>query len=264
MTTRAVPPAALTGLGLPPSVVACLFDLDGVLTSTASTHAAAWAVALDEVLRRYAHREGLAFVPFDPVADYRTLVDGRPRDEGTRTFLAARGVVLAEGGSSDGPGADTVAGVGARKSQVMARLLRRDGVHAFPGSVRYLRAARSAGLRCGVVSSSTSARAVLVAAGLIELFAVLADGASTGHQHLRGKPAPDSVLAAARALGVPAGSAAVFEDAVAGVEAGCAGGFGYVVGVDRGGARAALHEAGADVVVADLADLLRPVSRGSG
>ena len=258
-----MPPVALTGLGLPPSIVACLFDPDGVLTSTASTYAAAWAEALDEVLRRYARRDGLVFVPFDPVADYRALVDGRPRDEGTRTFLSARGVVLAEGVSSDGPGADTVAGVGAHKSQAMARLLRRDGVHAFPGSVRYLRAARTAGLRCGVVSSSTNARAVLAAAGLIELFGVLADGASAGEGQLRGKPAPDSFLAAAHALGVHAGSAAVFEDAVAGIEAGCAGGFGYVVGVDPGGARAALHEAGADVVDADLDNLLRPVRRGS-
>ena len=188
MTTRAVPLVALTGLGLPPSIVACLFDLDGALTSTASTSAAAWAEALDEVLRRYARRDGLVFVPFDPAADYRALVDGRPRDEGTRTFLSARGVVLAEGVSSDGPGADTVAGVGAHKSQAMARLLRRDGVHAFPGSVRYLRAARTAGLRCGVVSSSTKARAVLADAGMIELFGVLADGASAGEGHLRGKP----------------------------------------------------------------------------
>ena len=244
-------------------MVACLFDLDGVLTSTANTHAAAWAVALDDVLRRCSRRDGLMFVPFDPVADYRALVDGRPRDEGTRTFLASRGVVLAEGTSADGPEADTVAGVGARKGQVMARLLRRDGVHAFPGSVRYVRAARAAGLRCAVVSSSTSARAVLAAAGLAELFDECGAEVNAGDQHVRGKPAPDAFLAGARALGVHAGATAVFEDAVAGVVAGCAGGFGYVVGIDRGGARSALHQAGADVVVADLADLLRPVRRGS-
>lgn len=261
MTTSVPPARALTPLGLPTRARACLFDLDGVLTSTARVHAAAWAVALDAVLRDRAARDGAPFAAFDPVGDYLALVDGRPREEGARTFLASRGIVLAEGTPDDPAGTTTVAAVGARKGAEVARLLDRDGVQVFAGSLRYLRAARAAGMRCAVVSSSTNARAVLAAAGLADLVEVRVDGVVAAARHLRGKPAADGFLAAAAALGVPAGDAVVLEDAVVGVLAGRAGGFGYVVGVDRGGSGAALRSAGADVVVADLAELLAPARR---
>lgn len=256
VTPQEKTPAELSPLGLPPTVTACLFDLDGVLTSTARVHAAAWAVALDAVLHAHATREGTVFVPFDPVVDYRTLVDGRPRAEGARSFLAARGIVLTGGTPSDPPGTGTIAAVGARKGAEVNRLLDRDGVHVVAGAARYLTAVRATGLRCAVVSSSTNARAVLVAAGLAALVEVRVDGVVAAADHLRGKPAPDGYLAAAAALGVRPGDAAVYEDAVVGVRAGRSGGFGYVVGIARGDAVAALRTAGADVVVRDLAELL--------
>jgi HAD superfamily hydrolase (TIGR01509 family) len=256
VTAQAKTPAGLSALGLPPAVTACLFDLDGVLTSTARVHAAAWAVALDAVLHADATREGTPFVPFDPVVDYRALVDGRPRDEGARSFLASRGIVLVEGTPRDPPGTGTIAAVGARKGAEVGRLLRRDGVHVLAGAPRYLTAARAAGLRCAVVSSRTNARAVLAAAGLAALVEVRVDGVVAAAAHLRGKPAPDGYLAAAEALGVRPGDAAVYEDAVVGVRAGRSGGFGYIVGIGAGDAVAALSSAGADVVVRDLAELL--------
>jgi beta-phosphoglucomutase family hydrolase len=241
---------------LPDHVTACLFDLDGVLTQTARVHDAAWKQVFDEFLRRRAEATGTPFVPFDPVADYNTYVDGRPRADGVRTFLAARGIKLPEGGPDDPPDAPTVNGVGNRKNQVLLDLIHRDGVQPYPGSVRYLYAARDAGLLRAVVSASANCADVLAAAGLAELLQVRVDGVIAAQLGLRGKPAPDTFLVAARELGVEPGAAAVFEDAVAGIQAGRAGGFGAVVGVDRVGHANELRANGASIVVKDLAELL--------
>jgi beta-phosphoglucomutase family hydrolase len=244
-------------LGLPDSVTACLFDLDGVLTQTARVHNAAWEEMFNAYLRDRATRTGEPFVPFDPDRDYREYVDGRPRADGVRTFLASRGITLPEGSPDDPPGADTVNGLGNRKNVQLLRRIKEHGVQAYSGSVTYLRAARDAGLRRAVVSASANCKDVVEAAGLAEFLEVRVDGQLAAEQGLRGKPHPDTFLAGARMLGVEPGQAAVFEDALAGVQAGRAGGFGYVVGVDRVGHAAALRENGADVVVDDLAELLR-------
>jgi beta-phosphoglucomutase family hydrolase len=243
-------------LGLPDGVSACLFDLDGVLTQTAKVHAAAWKQMFDDYLRRRAGRTGEAFVPFDPVEDYDQYVDGRPRYDGVRSFLASRGIELPEGQPDDPPGAETVHGLGNRKNEIVLELIREHGVKPYEGSVRYVQAARDAGLRRAVVSSSTNCRDVLKAAGIQDLFEEIVDGVVAERDQLRGKPAPDTFLAGARALGVEPAQAAVFEDALAGVEAGRAGRFGFVVGVNRVGQADALRAHGADVVVDDLADLL--------
>jgi beta-phosphoglucomutase family hydrolase len=233
-----------------------LFDLDGVLTQTAKVHAAAWKEMFDDYLRHHAEHTHTAFVPFDPVADYDTYVDGKPRADGTRSFLRSRGIELPEGTPHDPPQADTVQGLGRKKNDIVLRMIHRDGVEAYPGSVRYVRAVRDAGLARAVVSSSTNCRDVLVAARIEDLFDARIDGIVAEREHLHGKPAPDTFLAGARALGVEPAQATVFEDALAGVEAGRAGHFGLVVGVDRVGQAAALREHGADVVVADLSELL--------
>jgi beta-phosphoglucomutase family hydrolase len=243
-------------LGLPDSVRACLFDLDGVLTQTAKVHAAAWKQMFDDFLRRRAEQTHTPFVPFDPVADYDAYVDGKPRDDGTRSFLQSRGIELPEGTPNDSPDADTVHGLGLRKNQIVLDMIHHQGVEAYEGSVRYVHAVRDAGLARAVVSSSTNCRDVLVAAGIEDLFDARIDGVVAEQEHLRGKPAPDTFLAGARALGVQPAQAVVFEDALAGVEAGHAGHFGLVVGVDRVGQADALREHGADVVVKDLSELL--------
>jgi beta-phosphoglucomutase family hydrolase len=243
-------------LGLPSQIRACLFDLDGVLTQTALVHAAAWKEMFDAFLRARAARTGEKFVPFDPVADYDTYVDGKPRYDGVRSFLASRRIELPEGDPNDPPSAETVFGLGNRKNELVLALLKRDGVKVYEGSVRYVRAVRDAGLRRAVVSASANCREVLQAAGIEDLFEVRIDGIVVEREHLKGKPAPDTFLAAAEKLGAKPGEAAVFEDALAGVEAGRAGHFGFVVGVDRTGQREALLEHGADIVVSDLAELL--------
>jgi beta-phosphoglucomutase family hydrolase len=243
-------------LGLPDPIHACLFDLDGVLTQTASVHAAAWKQMFDAFLRERAERTGEAFVPFDSVKDYDEYVDGKPRYDGVRSFLASRGIQLPEGDPNDPPSAETVAGLGNRKNEIVLSLIRTQGVKPYEGSVRYVRAVRDAGLRRAVVSSSANCKDVLVAAGIEDLFEVRIDGIVAEREHLKGKPAPDTFLAAADALGEEPAQAAVFEDALAGVEAGRAGHFGFVVGVDRSGQAEALREHGADVVVSDLAELL--------
>jgi beta-phosphoglucomutase family hydrolase len=243
---------------LPNGIRACLFDMDGVLTETATVHAAAWKLTFDAYLRRRAERTGGAFRAFDAVADYDEYVDGKPRSDGVRSFLASRAITLPQGSPSDRPSAETVDGLGSRKNETVLRLIRERGVEAYPGSVRFLHAVRDAGLATAVVSSSANCREVLEAAGIAELFDVRVDGTTIERDHLHGKPAPDSFLAAARYIGVPPAAAAVFEDALAGVAAGRAGGFGFVVGVDRAGQAVALRRHGADVVVADLADLLTP------
>jgi beta-phosphoglucomutase family hydrolase len=243
-------------LGLPDGIRGCLFDLDGVLTETAKVHDAAWKEMFDDYLRERSRRTGEPFVPFDPVADYDDYVDGKPRADGTRSFLESRGIHLPEGSDDDPPDAETVHGLGNRKNEIVLRKIREDGVEAYPGSVAYLRAVKEAGLPRAVVSSSANCRDVLVAAGIEDMFDARIDGVVAEQQHLRGKPAPDTFLAGAKALGLEPAAATVFEDALAGVAAGRAGGFGFVVGVDRVGQAEALKQHGADVVVKDLAELL--------
>jgi beta-phosphoglucomutase family hydrolase len=243
-------------LGLPDDVRACLFDLDGVLTSTAKVHAAAWKEMFDAYLRDRAVRTGTPFVQFDVATDYVDYVDGKPRADGTRDFLASRGILLPEGTADDLPQSETVKGLGLRKNELVLRLIRDGGVEAYPGSLEYLRRAREAGLARVVVSSSTNCHDVLVAAGLLELVDGYVDGTVAEQRRLRGKPAPDTFLAGAEQAGVAPTEAAVFEDALAGVEAGRAGAFRYVVGVDRVGHADALRAHGADIVVRDLSELL--------
>jgi beta-phosphoglucomutase family hydrolase len=240
-------------LDLPASITALLFDLDGVLTKTAVVHDKAWKQTFDEFLRK---REGDDFKPFDEDTDYNEYVDGKPRYDGVRSFLESRGIELPEGEPDDPPDAETVCGIGNRKNDLVLELIERDGVEAYEGSVRFVEAARDAGLRRAVVSSSANCQDVLRAAGIEELFEERIDGKVADEQHLKGKPAPDTYLAGAKALGVEAAAAAVFEDAVSGVEAGRAGSFGHVVGVDRVHHADALRAHGADVVVSDLAELI--------
>ena len=242
--------------GLPDRIGACLFDLDGVLTQTASVHAAAWKEMFDAYLREREGRTGEPFVPFDSGDDYRLYVDGMPRSDGVRSFLASRGITLPEGSPGDPPGAETVAGLGNRKNELVLKLIHEQGVTVYEGSVRYVEAVRDAGLARAVVSSSANTLDVLRSTGLEDLFDVRIDGVVAVERGLRGKPAPDTFLAGAEALGVGPGASAVFEDALSGVQAGRAGAFGFVVGVDRTGQADALRNRGADIVVADLSELL--------
>lgn len=243
-------------LGLPNGIHACLFDLDGVLTRTASLHAAAWKEMFDAFLRTRAEPAGSAFEPFDLVRDYEQYVDGKLRYDGVRSFLASRGIELPEGEPGDSSDVDTVIGLGDRKNALVLSLIRSRGVETYPGSVLYVRTARAAGMHRGVVSASKNCRDILVATGMDDLFEEVVDGVVAEREHLRGKPAPDTFLAAAEALGVPPAEAAIFEDALAGVAAGRAGSFGFVVGVNRSDQADALLGQGADVVVTDLAELL--------
>lgn len=240
-------------LGLPESTRACLFDLDGVLTDTASVHAAAWKQMFDEYLRA---RDGDGYTPFDVTTDYGPYVDGKPRLEGTRSFLASRGIELPEGTPDDPPDAETLWGLSTRKNELVQERIRTDGVDVYPGSRRYLEAVKDAGLATAVVSSSANAEQILRVTGLETFIDHRVDGVTARERGLPGKPAPDTFLAAAADLGVDRSAAVVFEDALAGVQAGHAGDFGAVVGVDRLDQAAALREHGADVVVTDLADLL--------
>jgi beta-phosphoglucomutase family hydrolase len=243
-------------LGVPAAIRAFLFDLDGVLTKTAVVHAAAWKQMFDAFLRARAERSGESFVPFDEHRDYDRYVDGKPREDGVRSFLASRGIELPEGGPDDPPRAQTIAGLGNRKNEIVLRLMEERGVEAYDGSVRYVGAVRDRGFPRAVVSSSANCREVLRAAGIEDLFDERVDGIVARREGLRGKPAPDTYLAAARALRVEPSEAAVVEDALAGVEAGRAGAFGAVVGVDRVGQADALRARGATMVVQDLAELL--------
>jgi beta-phosphoglucomutase family hydrolase len=243
-------------LGLPNAIRACLFDLDGVLTKTAKVHAAAWKQMFDTYLRERAGRTGEPFVPFDELKDYDEYVDGKPRYDGVRSFLASRGIELPEGNPDDPPGKETVRGLGDRKNELVLELLQRDGIEVYGGSVRYVEVARDAGLRRAVVSSSANTKDVLTAARIDPLFEAVVDSVVAEREQLKGKPAPDTYLDGARILGVEPAEAAVFEDALAGVEAGRAGRFGCVVGVDRVGQADALRQHGADLVVQDLAELL--------
>ncbi|AZM73879.1 beta-phosphoglucomutase family hydrolase [Streptomyces sp. G3] len=240
-----------TQLGLPDDIQACLFDLDGVVTRTAVVHAAAWKATFDAFLRE---RDGAGFRPFTD-SDYDQYVDGRPRADGVRSFLASRGIELPEGTADDPPDAQTVNGVGNRKNELLLEKIRTDGVEAYEGTLRYIDAVRAAGLATAIVSSSANTRDVLRSIDAERLFDVRIDGVVARERKLPGKPHPDTFLAAARDLGVEASRAAVFEDALAGMDAGRSGHFGYVVGVDRVGQTDALYAHGADRVVKDLAEL---------
>ena len=239
----------MSQLGLPDGIQACLFDLDGVLTRTASVHRAAWGEVFDAILA--AHGQS----PFND-EDYLRFVDGKPRRDGVRDFLASRGIVPQEGSPDDPPDADTVAGIGNRKNALLLKRLDEQGVEVYPGSVTYLQAVHDAGIRTAVVTSSANGAQVISAAGIEHLIEQRVDGVVARQEGLPGKPAPDTFVEAARRLGFEPGAAAVFEDAQAGVVAGRAGGFGFVVGVDRGDQAEALRTSGADVVVEDLAELL--------
>jgi beta-phosphoglucomutase family hydrolase len=231
----------MPNLGIPSTITACLFDLDGVITQTAKVHAKAWKQVFDELL------QGRGQPPFDPIADYDQYVDGKPREDGVRSFLASRAISVPQ---------ETVHEIASRKDQLFLDLIHRNGVQTYDGSIRYLHTAKSAGLKLAVVSSSRHTTEVLAAANLINFFDAQVDGIVAEREHLKGKPAPDTYLEAAATLGTKPKAAAVYEDALAGVQAGRAGDFGVVVGVDRAGQADALYAHGADIVVKDLADLL--------
>ena len=235
---------------------AVLFDLDGVLTSTAKIHSRCWKTMFDDFLRRRAAGGEGPFRPFDIDTDYKLYVDGRPRYEGVRSFLASRHIALPEGAPDDPPAADTVCGLGNRKDELVKAAIDRGEVEPYPGSVSLVRRLRQQSIRTGVVSSSNNCEQVLRAAGILDLFEARVDCLVASKLRLPGKPAPDTYLEAARMLGVSPARAVVVEDAIAGVQAGRAGGFGLVVGVDREGGGDTLRTQGADVVVADLAELL--------
>jgi beta-phosphoglucomutase-like phosphatase (HAD superfamily) len=248
-------------LGLPSKVLACVFDLEGVLTGSAEIHAAAWAETLEPFLLRRSDKIGERYGPFasfDPHADYLAHIHGKPRLEGVRAFLAARGLRLPEGDPSDPPGKETVHGLANRKQQVLLRRLDAEGIHAYEGSRRYLDAARDAGLRCAVVSASANTHTILDRAGLAQLIDVCVDGDMIVAGGLRAWPQPDVLVAACRLLDVPPRQAAVFETEPAGATAGQRAGFARVIGVDRAGQARLLREGGAGVVVTDLAELLDP------
>jgi beta-phosphoglucomutase family hydrolase len=227
-----------------------------VLTDTASVHKKAWKAMFDAYLRDRADRTGEKFVPFDIATDYLTYIDGKKREDGVRSFLTARGISLPDGDPSDDASAETVHGLGNRKNDMFHQTLREDGVKVFEGSRRYLEATSAAGLAAAVVSSSANTREVLEITGLDTFIQQRVDGVTMREEHIEGKPAPDSFLRAAELLDVTPAEGAVFEDALAGVEAGHRGSFGCVVGVDRVGQSEALRRNGADIVITDLAELL--------
>jgi beta-phosphoglucomutase family hydrolase len=243
-------------LGLPDAVTACLFDMDGVITQTAKVHDAAWKEMFDEFLKGWSSSHDVPFKPFDSGHDYAEFVDGKPRLEGTRSFLESRHIDLPEGEESDKSGTQTLWGLSNKKNDLVQKVIERDGVEVYEGSVRYVKAVRAAGLRTAIVSSSANTLQVLKVTGTESLFEVRIDHQAAEERKLRGKPAPDTFLEAARELGFDAAHAAVFEDAQSGVAAGRAGKFGFVVGVDRVGQAEELRAHGADVVVKDLAELL--------
>jgi beta-phosphoglucomutase family hydrolase len=243
--------------GLPVGVTACLFDMDGVVTKTAVVHAAAWKEMFDEFLREHAKSTGTEFVPFDAHAEYDAYVDGKPRLDGTRSFLESRGIHLPEGTPDDTPGTPTLHGLSNRKNELVLAKIAADGVQVYEGSIAYIRSVRTKGISTPIVSASMNTQQVLDSAGIAGMFDIRVDGVIAKQRGLNGKPAPDTFLAAAQELKVPRDRAAVFEDAQAGVAAGRAGGFALVVGVDRVGQAEELRKHGADIVVKDLADLLQ-------
>jgi len=242
---------------------AVIFDMDGVATQTALVHAAAWKRMFDDALRERSVRDGVPFVPFDAEADYLPYIDGMPRYDGVRRFLASRGITLPDGDPTDPPTAETVCGLGNRKNGYFLDTVERDGVKPYPTTVALLRDLRGRGIATAIISASENATEILTSAGILDLFDVKVDGTDAKRLGFPGKPAPDIFLQAASRLGVPPGRAAVVEDALAGVEAGRAGGFALVVGVDRSGQAEALAARGADIVVADLGELLPSPETGA-
>jgi beta-phosphoglucomutase family hydrolase len=256
------PRAAAELLGLDRGIRACIFDLDGVLTASASLHAAAWQETFDELLARHHERSGERFGPwrpFDTQHDYDRYIHGRPRIEGVHTFLASRGIRLPEGAADDPPGVETAHGLSNRKNRTLRRRLADEGVSAFDGSTRYLELTKEAGLPCAVVSPSANTRAILARAGLLDLIDVVVDGGVIDRERLRGRPSPDTVLSACRLLHVEPSSAVTFETTHAGVAAGRAAGIHAVIAVDRSGRAAMRAEQGVIRVVPDLANLIDPV-----
>jgi HAD superfamily hydrolase (TIGR01509 family) len=243
-------------LALPAGVRACVFNLDGVLIPSARLHAAAWRQTFDEFVWARTERTGGRFAPFNPLTDYPALLHGRPRLDGVRAFLESRGIRLPEGSPDDEPGAETVPGLANRKNESLRRRLEEEGLSAYAGSVVYLRTAAECGLRRAVVSASANTPAILAGSGLAPLVEVAVDGNTMVAEGLRPKPAPDTLLAACAALGVPPAEAAAFETTPAGVEAARAAGFAHVVAVDQFGRGPALRAAGADELVGELAELL--------
>lgn len=235
---------------------AVLFDLDGVLTSTAEIHAVCWKSMFDDFLREHADRSRLPFVPFDIDGDYKLYVDGKPRYEGVRSFLESRNIKLRYGGAADDPATESICGLGNRKDALVKQAIAAGKVEAYPGSIALVRKLRERRMLMAVVSSSNNCKEVLEVVGLAGFFAARVDGIVATEKGLHGKPAPDTYLHATQTLGVSPARAVVVEDALSGVQAGRAGAFGLVVGVDRGGAGAALRQQGADIVVNDLAELI--------
>lgn len=235
---------------------AVLFDLDGVVTDTASIHAACWKQMFDAYLQERGRRTGKTYRPFDPVSDYRLHVDGKPRFDGVRDFLRSRGIHLPEGSPHDPPDAESIGGLGNRKNRLVARAIEDKGVDAYEGSVRFIHSLRGLGYKVAIVSSSENCEAVLKAAKVDGLFEVRVDGATVESQHLAGKPSPDTFLMAARLLGVEPSRAVVVEDALSGIEAGLAGKFGLVIGVARRDNAEELRRRGAHLVVNDLGELV--------
>jgi HAD superfamily hydrolase (TIGR01509 family) len=255
-----VPPGeARRLLGLPPGVTACVFNVDGVLVGSADVHAAAWTRTFDEFLSGREELTQGQLPPFDPSSDYPTHLHGRPRLEGVRAFLASRGIRLPEGAPADAPGTETVQGLANRKSEIFSQLLEERGVAAYEGSQRYLELAQDAGMRCATISASAHGETILARTGLDRLIDARVDADTIVAEHLRGRPAPDRLLAACRKLGVAPAHAAVFEPGTAGIAAGRAAGFRVVIGIDRSDHAShagALRAEGADLVVTGLADLI--------
>jgi beta-phosphoglucomutase family hydrolase len=235
---------------------AVLFDLDGVLTATAKVHAACWKKLFDEFLEERAKAAGEPLKPFDIDSDYKLYVDGKLRYEGVRSFLGSRGIDLPEGTPDESPNSETVCGLGNRKDALVHEVLEADGVEVYEGSVRLVEQVRSRGIRTAVVSASKNCKIVMEAARISHLFDQVVDGEVAERLRLPGKPKPDTFLTAAERLGVVPERAVVVEDAISGVQAGRAGGFGLVIGVDRKGDPESLRQSGADIVVKDLSELV--------
>lgn len=238
-----------------PSFEAVIFDLDGVITKTALTHAAAWKEMFDEYLKTRESRFGEPFREFTHADDYLPYVDGKPRYKGVESFLESRGIKIPFGNPSDPPGWETCCGLGNRKNDVFNSVLTRDGVQVYPSTLSLIHELRKAGVRLGVASSSKNCRQVLEIAGLIELFGARVDGEVSAGLGLKGKPEPDIFTTACDILGVPYSKAIVVEDAVSGVQAGAKGNFGLTLGIAREGNAIELLQNGADYVVGDLQEI---------